>query len=168
MWLLTGWLQDLDRMFVANLFPILAKKLFIKFALSTSFVMVTPFCFKGPIRGVDETPLNFLTRDQNDLGQSAEEYFSFQEVVFACRMRLVYRFLAFRYSALFLEFFGVSLALSKSLYLLLMTFLSFTIHPWLIDTFDLYIPCFGQKLHFSANVANTIDIIKYADDVPWH
>ena len=61
--MLRGWLEDLDRMFVANYF--------IKFALSTSFVMVTPFCFKGPIRGVDNTPLKFLTRDQNDLGQSA-------------------------------------------------------------------------------------------------
>ena len=68
----------MDRMFVANSLPILAKKLFIKLALSMSFVMVTPFCFKGPIRGVDETPLNFLTRDQNDLGQSAEENLSFQ------------------------------------------------------------------------------------------
>ena len=78
MWLLRGWLEDLDRMFVANSLPILAKKLYIKFALSTSFVMVTPFCFKGPIHGVDETPLNFLTRDQNDLRHSAEENFSFQ------------------------------------------------------------------------------------------
>ena len=78
MWLLRGWLEDLDRMFVSNSFPILAKKLFIKFALSTSYVMVAPFCFEGPTHGVDETPLNFLTRDQNDLGQSAEENFSFQ------------------------------------------------------------------------------------------
>ena len=60
------------RCWVAKFLPTLAKKLFIKFALSASFVNVSLLLFRGPILCVSVSPLNFLTVFQNDLIESEE------------------------------------------------------------------------------------------------